>query len=122
MTFTKEQLDILAKYEDNFRTAINADWSRVVGRTGVATIWDIWVAATGTKIKTNPNCSHCVLMLLKDVGHLYFQDKEEMQWKAVNEQRKVEASAEEKPVVRKSVKTASKKPASKKNVSNKVSR
>lgn len=75
MTFTQEQLEILSKYESNFNTAINADWSRAVGRTGTETIYNIWKAATGTPIKVNPNCSHCVLTLLKDVGRLYFADK-----------------------------------------------
>lgn len=107
MTFTKEQMEVLSAYEQNFFTAIKADWSRSVGRTGVETLYNIWVCATGTLVKVNPNCSHCVLSLLKEIGNAYFADKEELA-----KEHKVEVIEDSPAPVRKEVKT--RKPRAKK--------
>lgn len=89
MKFTKDELRILSAWEDNFNTAVNADWARNPGRTGLKTIWEIYTRATGDQERYNDNCSHCILRLLKAAGRVYFADKAELA-KLEAEARKVE--------------------------------
>lgn len=111
MTFTKEQIETLSAWEENFRTAIRAKWARNPGRSGLMTIWQIYTQATGDRRRLNDNCSTCILSLLTDCGRIYYQDVEEMARKAAEPQEKakaVELSAERKKTVRKAVKTTKK--------------
>lgn len=77
MTFTKEQLNTLSQWEENFRTAIRAQWARNPGRSALHVIWEIYTKATGDKRRFNDNCSTCILSLLHDCGELYYRDIEE---------------------------------------------
>ena len=77
MRFTEEQLNTLSAWEDNFRTAVNAQWARNPGRDGLRVIYDIYTSVTGDQRRFNDNCNHCILSLLQDCGRIYFQDKEE---------------------------------------------
>lgn len=77
MTFNKEQLEALSKYEPHFKTAIEADWSRYPSKEGIDTIHSIFTETTGDKRAINYNCSSCILSLLKDCGRIYFADKAE---------------------------------------------
>ena len=79
MTFTEEQLKALSPWEDNFNTAVNAQWARNPGRDGLRVIYDIFTSVTGDKRRFNDNCSHCILSLLQDCGSIYFKDKEELE-------------------------------------------
>lgn len=79
MTFTKEQLDTLSKWEDHFHTAINADWARNPGRIGMDELYDTLHAATGDNRSRNYNCQSCILHLLQDVGRIYYKDKAEIE-------------------------------------------
>ena len=74
MTFTKEQLQTLSAWEENFRTAIKAKWARNPGRTALRVIYDIFTQATGDRRRFSDNCSTCILNLLTDCGKLYFED------------------------------------------------
>ena len=76
MNYTPEQFAALAPYEEHFRTAINAKWSRNPGRTALKTIYDNYAAATGSKDRFNPWCGNCVLNLMKKAGALWLQDAE----------------------------------------------
>lgn len=107
MTFTTEQLETLSQWEENFRTAVQAQWARNPGRSGLRVIYDIYTAATGDKRRFSDNCNHCILSLLQDCGKLYFQDITE---KAVtNTKVEVKVSQEAKRVVKKArVKTTKK--------------
>ena len=108
MTFTKEQLKTLSAWEENFRTAVNAQWARNPGRSGLRTIYDIYTSATGDRRRFSDNCSHCILSLLTDCGKLYFQDILELAVDKVPT-REVKVSQEEKQAVRKArVKTTKK--------------
>ena len=78
MRFTEEQLNTLSAWEDNFRTAVNAQWARNPGRDGLRTIYDIYTSVTGDQRRFNDNCNHCILSLLQDCGRIYFQDREEL--------------------------------------------
>ena len=78
MTFTKEQLNTLSAWEENFRTAVNAKWARNPGRSGLRLIYDIYTSATGDRRRFSDNCSTCILSLLHDCGEIYYRDVEEM--------------------------------------------
>lgn len=86
MTFTKEQMEILSKFEEHFRTATKSAWSRHPGRTNLRTIYDIFTTATGDKRRYDDCCQHCILSLLRDCGVIYFKDKASLE-----EMKKVEA-------------------------------
>ena len=100
MKFTTEQLNILSAWEDNFRTAVNAQWARNPGRSGLKVIYDIYTSVTGDKRRFNDNCNHCILSLLTDCGKLYFQDKEELA-RRESSAKEVKVSQEAKEVVKK---------------------
>lgn len=78
MTFTREQMQILAQWESNFGTAVRSNWARGIGRSATAQLHRIYTEATGDRRTLNASCGTCVLRLLKDAGRLYFADKEEM--------------------------------------------
>lgn len=78
MRFTEEQLNTLSQWEDNFRTAVNAQWARNPGKSGLRVIWEIFTQVTGDQRRFNDNCNHCILSLLTDCGRIYFQDKQEL--------------------------------------------
>lgn len=108
MRFTEEQLKTLSKWEDHFRTAVNAQWARNPGSNALRTIYDIYTSVTGDKRRFNDNCSHCILSLLQDCGRIYFQDTIEIATRKANPNVKVEfpnrevkVSQEEKQVVKK---------------------
>lgn len=100
MTFTEEQLKTLSQWEDNFRTAVKAQWARNPGRSGLRVIYDIFTSVTGDKRRFNDNCNHCILSLLQDCGRIYFQDKQELALREIPT-REVKVSQEEKQVVKK---------------------
>lgn len=107
MTFTTEQLQTLSQWEENFRTAVRAQWARNPGRSGLRVIYDIYTAATGDHRRFSDNCSHCILSLLQDCGKAYFADLAE---KAVTNTRvEVKVSQEEKQAVRKATVKTTKK-------------
>ncbi len=100
MTFTEEQIKTLSTWESNFHTAINADWARNPGTSGLRVIYDIYTKVTGDKRPFNDNCSHCIVSLLRDCGKIYFQDKEILA-KRKSSSKQVKASQEEREPVRK---------------------
>lgn len=105
MTFTDEQMAVLAKYEEHFTTATKANWSRYPGRAALEEILDTLKAATGDRRRLNAACGVCYLNLLKDTGRLYFADKEARIAEA-NEKKAVELSEKKaKPKKKVTVKT-----------------
>lgn len=108
MRFTEEQLNTLSAWEDNFRTAVQAQWARNPGKSGLRVIYDIYTSVTGDQRRFNDNCNHCILSLLQDCGRIYFQDTIELATRKANANVKVEfpnrevkVSQEEKQVVKK---------------------
>ena len=96
MTFTKDQLEVLSQWEENFKTAVNSGWARNPGRINLRTIYDIYSGALNNRsIPFNANCQHCIVNLLKAVGKIYFADKEQLQLEFEKENgRKVETKVE----------------------------
>lgn len=115
MRFTEEQLKDLSPWEDNFRTAVNAQWARNPGRSGLKVIYDIFTSVTGDTRRFNDNCNHCILSLLQDCGRIYFQDKQELALRAIPT-KAVEVSQEAaEPVKKVAVKTSKKRTTKKKD-------
>ena len=108
MVFNDEQLKTLSAWEENFRTAVKAQWARNPGSRNLRVIYDIYTSATGDKRRFNDNCNHCILSLLQDCGKVYFQDLEELKMRK-STTKEVKVSQEAKEVVKKAkVKTAKK--------------
>lgn len=122
---TEEQFQILARYEDNLRTAMTRKWARHPGTTAVKTIYAILSDLTGPRPRLNALCQSCVLATLADAGKLYFAEKErrekevEAKLKATREAAETDApkvaketakEADSKPVKPKAKKVSTKKP------------
>ena len=109
MTFSKEQMQILSRWEENFKTAVYADWCRNPGETNARLIDEILKTATGDNRIVCYTCQHSLLSLMRDTGTLYFKQKAE------NEAEKVVSTteAEEIPIKKVKVKTTAKKTAKK---------
>lgn len=108
MVFNEEQLKTLSAWEDNFRTAVKAQWARNPGSNALRVIHGIYTSATGDQRRFNDNCNHCILSLLQDCGKIYFQDLEELKMRK-STTKEVKVSQEAKEVVKKAkVKTAKK--------------
>ena len=107
MTFTKEEMEILSKYEQYFHTATKANYTRNPGRTALQEMHRIFKSATGSAIGLNTGCGHCIYNLVKAVAVAYYKDKAEMEALATKE---VKAEATEaKTEAKVSVKTKTKK-------------
>ena len=100
MKFTEEQLKTLSAWEDNFRTAVKAQWARNPGSNALRVIYDIYTSATGDRRRFNDNCSNCILSLLQDCGKVYFQDLEELKMRE-STTKEVKVSQGAKEVVKK---------------------
>lgn len=95
MTFTKEQLEILSQYEQYFFTATKANYTRNPGRTALTEIHQIYTSATGSRIRLNTGCGHCIFGLVKSCAVAYYKDKETL---AKQEAEDKEVKAEDIPV------------------------
>lgn len=113
MTFTKEQLLTLSRWEYNFHCAVYADWSPNPGEANARLIHQIYKSATGDSRRVCYNCQHSLLSLIRDCGTLYFKDKAELASKKAVVETK-DSQAEQVPKVtvktaKKTTKTAKKK-------------
>lgn len=80
--FTKEELDALSKYEQNFKTAVYQNYARNLTRQAQEEIRKTYEDALGKPYSPNGTCSHCLFNMLKLVGKKYFEDKEAYKEKA----------------------------------------
>ena len=107
MTFTKEQMEELAKYEPYFFTATKANYTRNPGRVALQEMHGIFKSATNSAIRLNTGCGHCIYSLVKAVAVAYYKDKAELDALAAKEVKAEEIPAETEKKV--SVKTKTKK-------------
>ena len=107
MTFTKEQMEELAKYEPYFFTATKANYTRNPGRVALQEMHGIFKSATNSAIRLNTGCGHCIYSLVKAVAVAYYKDKEELETLAAKEVKAEDIPAETEKKV--SVKTKTKK-------------
>ena len=108
MTFTEEQLKTLSAWEEHFRTAVNAQWARNPGTSGLKVIHEIFTKATGDQRRFNDNCNHCILSLLTDCGRLYFHDTIELATQKKGSKAVCEFAGDAKPIKKVVVKTEKK--------------
>ncbi len=110
MTFTKEQMEALAKYEPYFFTATKANYTRNPGRVALQEMHGIFKSATDSAIRLNTGCGHCIYSLVKAVAVAYYKDKEEMEALATKEVKAeaIEAETEKKVSVKTKTKKAKK--------------
>lgn len=78
MKLTQEELDKLAPYEQNMRTALHSKYLRNVGRTGLAVMIPIYERVTGKPVRVVDTCGVCILDFLQRLGRIYFADKDEI--------------------------------------------
>jgi hypothetical protein len=72
---TDEQFNALAPYEENYKTAIEVNYSRYPGVAAIDTMFNVYRAVTNSRININRTCGTCILHLVQDVGKLYFAEK-----------------------------------------------
>lgn len=82
--FTKDDINILMKYEYYFSTVIKYNYKRNTTRQINDEVADVYERTTNEKLSRNYSCSSCVFNIFKTVGKLYFDSIE--YWK--NEDKK----------------------------------
>ena len=107
MTFTKEEMEILSKYEQYFHTATKANYTRNPGRVALQEMHGIFKSATNSAIRLNTGCGHCIYSLVKAVAVAYYKDKEELEGLDAKEVKAEDIPAKTEKKV--SVKTKTKK-------------
>ena len=110
MTFTKEEMEILSKYEQYFHTATKANYTRNPGRVALQEMHGIFKSATNSAIRLNTGCGHCIYSLVKAVAVAYYKDKAEMEALAAKEVKAeaIPAETEKKVPVKTKTKKAKK--------------
>lgn len=81
MTFTKEQFEVLAKYEQNFNEVLDQRVARNIGDRASTEIAEIWHSVNHTPLRKYI-CAQCRYNLLRLVGTAYRKDKAERADKA----------------------------------------
>jgi hypothetical protein len=76
---TPEQMQELAPYERNFTQATKAAYCSYPGQAGIDKMLDIWQSLTGSRYPYQPGCANCLLNLVRDMGTIYFAQKDAMQ-------------------------------------------
>ena len=76
---TEKQFEYLKKFETNFRTSINCNYTVNVPSFELDKIKVIYEEITGNKVYMCKYCSSDILNLLKNVGKLYFKEKERVE-------------------------------------------
>jgi len=109
MEMTDEQFAALAPWEDNYKSAIEAKYTRYPGAEAINTMFNIYRALTNTRVNINRSCSVCLLHLVQKVGRLYFAEKERRAQLAIAEALKVSVSSEPEPKPDKAKKTTRKR-------------
>ena len=87
---TDDQFAALTPYEHHFETALKANYSRYPGVPAIDTMFRIFRELTGSRIYLNRSCSACVLNLVKNVGKLYFAEKERREQAAAEQAKQAE--------------------------------
>ena len=108
MTFTKDQMEALAKYEPYFFTATKANYTRNPGMVALQEMHGIFKSATNSAIRLNTGCGHCIYSLVKAVAVAYYKDKEELEALAAKEVKAEDIPVREFVVKHISVKTEKK--------------
>ena len=121
--FSKEQLDVLKQYEDNFNRAVNLNYYRNMTGKALDAIAAVYDTVADKSYAKNWSCSHCILAFLQSVGKKYFNDLEAYKNKAAklvetldqvfgevpDEEPQVQSQPEPKPVKKATAKKPTRK-------------
>ena len=94
---TDEQFAALAPFEKNYESALKANYTRYPGMTAIDTMFRTYRELTNSRININRSCSVCVLNLVKNVGKLYFAEKERREQLAAEQAKAVELAKQADP-------------------------
>lgn len=115
MTYTKEQLAVLQKYDTQLRQALTSRWTRNPGATALREIHGAYTTATGSRVRLNTSCGVCILNLLRLAAKPYVADIEELDTqRAIAEAEAEDARRAEEAVAEKPKPKAKKKAPAKK--------
>ena len=101
---TAAQVHELEPFERHFRQAIEAAWCSYPGQAGINKMLDIWLAIAGSQYPYKPGCPNCLLNLVRDLGTLYFAQRDSV----LEAAGKVAETAEEPETEKKARKTTAK--------------
>lgn len=73
---TADQVRELAPFERFFAQATTAAWCSYPGQAGINKMQDIWTSMTGRPYPYQPGCANCLLNLVRDMGTVYFAQKD----------------------------------------------
>ena len=103
---TRAQVLELQPYERYFRQATEAAWCSYPGQAAINKMLDVWATLTGTPYAYKPGCPNCLMNLVRDMGTIYFAQKD-----SVAPAEVAEKPAEEETLAEAAVVPAEKKPA-----------
>lgn len=90
---TKEDLEFLAQFENNFKCALTANYTRNIPEIHLRRMKEIYDTEKNVNYHLCTHCTSSILRFIKDVGRLYNKIKEEengrellLQGKAVPEE------------------------------------
>ena len=69
---TKEDISYLSEFENNFRTAINSNYSRNIIKSKLEKMLEIYKRATGRDYTLCTHCTSSILLFLRLIGEVYF--------------------------------------------------
>ena len=72
---TQEQISILQKYESNFNTAINHNYTRTIPSKELEVLHSIYEEHIGKQYHFCKHCSTSILNFMKKLGQVYNTEK-----------------------------------------------
>ena len=73
---TAAQVHELAPFERFFAQATTAAWCSYPGQAAIDKMLDVWTSLTGKPHSYRPGCPFCLLNLVRDMGSVYFAQKD----------------------------------------------
>ena len=77
MQLTDNEINIMKRLEDRFRTAVFGDYARNVISSDLDSLLSIYRKVFGSEYRLNKTCASCQLAFLKQIGRWWFSYKEE---------------------------------------------
>lgn len=74
---TAAQVHLLEPLERNFKQATEAAWCSYPGQAAIANMLQVWTDLTGQPYAYKPGCPNCLVNLVRDLGTIYFAQKDE---------------------------------------------
>lgn len=75
---TKEDLIFLSEFENNFRTAIDSNYSRNIVKSKLEKMLEIYKRVTGRNYSLCTHCTTSILTFLRLIGDVYFDHKNDL--------------------------------------------